>query len=766
MGKIVGSQALGVIVAKINELYRICANIFARFGSLEEKIEESKTKMIKITYSELKALRDSSSLIPGMQYRIINYHCTTSQANTMSANNRFDIIVTADSVNRLNENARATRHESKDIERYGAYRLWCTDIDYHGDEIDYEQYYLYDGTVEVDGDTLYKYVKYETEKNKIHRTSYYILLETTDLDRFYISLDDPYDYYGSMKYGQYEDGSEYSGWSNDRIVAYENGPLPDDDDNILPNGEEYFASSNLESWVIKYCLDNDSSRFGWASDDGTGVIYYMKDEWGNECPFDFKNIKFWKSCERMSIEGYVYAFTYYTSQHTALDLSIIGNDGTLTADDLYMYGARNNVFKPTYYEHEVSPMMLGFNALIYREDYDDGHFYGTNNNFIDENSKNISLVYCNDVSVGNHCKDIIIGECTSVITIGDHSYNIDISNESWRIEIGCYTKDIKIGLSCYDIKIGDQCNNIELNDEVMQTYIGSSTQFVYLSLVFSNIIGRNCNHISIIDYSCYNEIQDGCNNIEIQEECKYNKIGCDSKDITIVKNSKLIDVQMDCNYAFISGELINVGCGSLDSFVTGSFIEIGKNCDLSEIDGSYLRLGDYCVANFISKAQCVDIGAKSSDNHIIFSNYVSIGDYSCGNSIEESNNVKIDCECNENMITESQSVRINGGVSNEIEHGQYVNIYDGDYNEVYYSNYINIRDGSNNCRVLTDCSRVDLEQSCTLLEISEFTRFLKVIGINDEVIDLSLCDGDDPKIAVYYEGNVVVSYIGALVNNS
>ena len=49
----------------------------------------------------------------------------------------------------------------------------------------------------------------------------------------------------------------------------------------------------LESWDIKYCLDNDKSRFAWAdTENGKGVIYYMKDEFGNEAPYDFKNVQF------------------------------------------------------------------------------------------------------------------------------------------------------------------------------------------------------------------------------------------------------------------------------------------------------------------------------------------------------------------------------------------------------------------------------------------------------------------------------------------
>ena len=39
----------------------------------------------QIKYAELKALRDAGMLVPGRQYRITDYTCTTTQANTKSA---------------------------------------------------------------------------------------------------------------------------------------------------------------------------------------------------------------------------------------------------------------------------------------------------------------------------------------------------------------------------------------------------------------------------------------------------------------------------------------------------------------------------------------------------------------------------------------------------------------------------------------------------------------------------------------------------------
>ena len=68
--------------------------------------------IVKLTWAELKTLRDNFQLIPGKFYRITDYVTTTVQTNTQSAGNQFDIIVRADSSNVLNENATAALHEN------------------------------------------------------------------------------------------------------------------------------------------------------------------------------------------------------------------------------------------------------------------------------------------------------------------------------------------------------------------------------------------------------------------------------------------------------------------------------------------------------------------------------------------------------------------------------------------------------------------------------------------------------------------------------
>lgn len=89
--------------------------------------------LIEITYDELKALRDNGNLIVGVQYKIVDYITTTTQENTRSAGNQFDIIVVADSKNTLNENARASLHNGDTYfanSKLNAWKLkYCLDND-------------------------------------------------------------------------------------------------------------------------------------------------------------------------------------------------------------------------------------------------------------------------------------------------------------------------------------------------------------------------------------------------------------------------------------------------------------------------------------------------------------------------------------------------------------------------------------------------------------------------------------------------------------
>ena len=109
-----------------NELVTATAltNLDARVNTVEDFLSN---QIISISYIDLKTLIDNAQLVPGQQYRITDYQCTTTQENTRSAGHAFDIIVTADTVNTFNEVARAVKHDGDDYfanSDLNAWKLW------------------------------------------------------------------------------------------------------------------------------------------------------------------------------------------------------------------------------------------------------------------------------------------------------------------------------------------------------------------------------------------------------------------------------------------------------------------------------------------------------------------------------------------------------------------------------------------------------------------------------------------------------------------
>ena len=119
-------------VIEDNELITASAltNLNTRVDTVEDALAN---QIISITYTDLKTRRDNAQLVPGQQYRITDYQCTTVQENTRAVGHAFDIIVTADDVSTINEVARAIKHNGDTYfanSNLSAWKLWyCLDND-------------------------------------------------------------------------------------------------------------------------------------------------------------------------------------------------------------------------------------------------------------------------------------------------------------------------------------------------------------------------------------------------------------------------------------------------------------------------------------------------------------------------------------------------------------------------------------------------------------------------------------------------------------
>lgn len=138
-----------------------------------------------------------------------------------------------------------------------------------------------------------------------------------------------------------QEGTKSAGIPFDIIViATSNNTLSEDAKAV--HHDSYFNNEKVDSWEIKYCLDNDNTRFGWADiTNGKGVIYYMKDEFNNEAWYDFKNIQFLRTSSWFK-ENPNFP-TQFTENKYFYTFSAV-NNGVITDDSLYStnYHATDN----------------------------------------------------------------------------------------------------------------------------------------------------------------------------------------------------------------------------------------------------------------------------------------------------------------------------------------------------------------------------------------------------------------------------------------
>ena len=316
--------------------------------------------MTETTYAELKNMRDNGTLTPGMWYRITDYECTTTQSNTISAGNKFDVIVLATSTNTLSEQAKAINHTPQE------------------------------------GET------------------------------------------------------------------------------------DYFANSNLSAWQIWYCLNNDTNRFAWAdTTNGKGVIYRMIDEWNNDVPYDFKNIKF-----KHPLDKNTYPYYYYTFASENVE------DNTDNSLDIINFCCFNTI-------------KLAFEEIQF---INCNLFIGISNfgNFLDFNCIDNFFETGGIITLGKQCSNNIFRPgCSSII-------------------LGVQCNGNKLGKSCKGITFGRSCNNNNLGEQCQSFLFGDGCS--------SNKFGNRDRNI-ILDT--------GCSALSNEEDDVANKhflIGTSSNSFSFITN--------------------------------------------------------------------------------------------------------------------------------------------------------------------------------------------------------------------------------------
>lgn len=415
-----------------------------------------------IQYGELVTLKNNDGLIPGMYYRITDYLCTTTQDDTSAATHSFDIIVRADDVNVLNENATAAHH----------------------------------------------------------------------------------------------------------------------------SGDTYFENSKLEAWQLKYSLENDTTKYAWAdSTNGKGVIYYMKDEWNNECPYDFKNIlyKRWKvrtdpsmsppdvygldgkylgievlldndiqtGLEKYVNSGgddfkYFYTFTAFNGDTEEYeDASVAVMVINPKWDDVNGDLCFNNVIKEarwyvnTYGDfYEDNRMILPNIVFEDEHTYSEDGFVHTCNNFFEGGCMyNTFLSGCRNNTFGYSFFFNTVGANFSDNTFGTYCTRNTFSNGASRNNFSGYFSSNIINPTCTNNEFKENCRSNKLyNKCAYNTFEAWCTSNTLGSGCTHNTFGKKCSGNTFGNYCTANTFACQVTTCNFPNYCTKNDIATNCNHITFSKN--------------------------------------------------------------------------------------------------------------------------------------------------------------------------------------------------------------------------------------
>ena len=416
----------------------------------------------------------------------------------------FDIIVTADDEKTLNENARACLSERDNnyfrqkyeipAEIIGAQfkeGIEYSDIDtQYIISIDVSSYEVNDDIVDGGANV--------GRNDYIAEIGYAENNEGNEVPVFWKNdpdyVDEGIDYYDTYYYvGQEEfEGVVYDkwrkiesdgiGWEDDKQIYILTNVVVE---SILGESKKGYLENNLQSWEIKYSLDNDDTKYVWACDGlqiytddsiwfkyvgeievngekyyawenkgnfdinnyllsktldlklddsldkydyvldefeesystvissvegldyyiqkGKGVVYYMKDDKGNECGYDFKNIIY----KYGGNEGVLYLYYTFNKDGKLMDLSLTDISGE--------YACTDNIIKP----FREEGLFYWLNSTI---------FNGTGffNNILNyQNHDNFFSGYCVGNTMNIEFGGNIIGTEVSYNTFGTRTFNCE-----------------------------------------------------------------------------------------------------------------------------------------------------------------------------------------------------------------------------------------------------------------------------------------------------------------------------------------------------
>lgn len=520
-----------------------------------------------ISYNDLVALKNTNSLTPGMIYRIYDYETIVNYGWATSAGHNFDIMVTATDNCTLSEKAYACQNKYynniggfvKELYKWEEIDNWL-DTETSTESIPKNIMELADGSVigfqkgtrscEKDGIvkvTLLGTVTYDDEPTSIKGLGAALISKS---DGSIISID-----YGLNK-NVYILNIPVGSRNVEYVVEfYAIGKKADlNGGSCGAKAEEfegnYFKNHKLSAWELNYCLENDTTRFAWANANGKGVVYYMKDEYSNEAPYDFKNVKY----------GDYYTFDYLI--------------GGVHYDGSTKYGNKcfcNKICSDL--TDEVGTNKPGLPKIIFKN---------TNESSFCKFNKFSNNAW--NISFGNGCYyNEFIGKCE----------NIELGNDCYMNIFHEDCMDNKLYDGCTNNTFGNSCIGNQLNYRCSHNTFGNNCTNNHLGMdgdgeCTHNIFGNYCSS-NVLKSSCdFNEFGDYCQNNHLHLECVDNKFGYSCTNNTFASYCSRNKLSSNCvNNSFGVRCISNEFADYCEDNILGCAEDWTYQTDMSQIsDGS------------------------------------------------------------------------------------------------------------------------------------------------------------------------------------
>ena len=390
-------------------------------GSDAGNIEIGAPALVEVTWQELKDKRDAGLLTPGQQYRITDYECTTTQVDTRSAGHQFDIIVTADDVDKLNENARACLHEGDTYFANSKLEAWklkyCLDNDVN----------------------RFAWADNVNGKGVIYRM----------IDEF--NNDVPYDF-KNIQY-QIRPGFAYNQWGGDYAFTRDASL-----DMIIADVQYYgyVGDKTPSAWSSNTC---------WLRDDPATTSSVIYNASGTALSYGGTILV-------VTNENYD-VYTFSKSKTTAEDFDVSLNG--------LPYGCYSNTIRP--YVSANNPRYQILNRITFIGWYAprSGGLHCYNNTFGNDCSNNTFEGNCYNNTFGNGCYNNTFGSNCTYNTFGNDCYNNTFGNNYYSNTFGndCYNNTF--GNNCSSNTFGSSCYSNTFSSSCYSNAFGNGCQYLQIS---------------------------------------------------------------------------------------------------------------------------------------------------------------------------------------------------------------------------------------------------------------------------------------------